>query len=138
MTYYPNGGTNAPAAQTKKATEALTLTTGKPAKFFKLTFNANGGSVSSTSKTVDCAFRCWNTDVNGYGADYASGATYSVNDNIALYAQWKNPAAGTLPTPVRSGYTFLGWFTAATGGAKVTSATLIDKNMTLYAHWQAE
>lgn len=43
----------------------------------------------------------------------------------------------SLPNPTRTGYTFDGWFTAATGGSKVTTATtvLITSTQTLYAHW---
>lgn len=47
-------------------------------------------------------------------------------------------AYGTLPEPVRSGYRFDGWFTAASGGTLVTADTLVNKpNGTdaLYAHW---
>ena len=45
---------------------------------------------------------------------------------------------GSLPTPTRSGYTFDGWYTAASGGSKVTSSTIVstDANHTLYAHWK--
>ena len=36
-----------------------------------------------------------------------------------------------------NGYTFVGWFTAATGGTQLTSSTAvtITANQTLYAHW---
>jgi uncharacterized repeat protein (TIGR02543 family) len=45
---------------------------------------------------------------------------------------------GTLPTPTKSGQTFIGWFTAATGGSPVTTYTTVTNsaNHTLYAHWQ--
>ena len=46
---------------------------------------------------------------------------------------WK--LTGNLPTPTRDGYTFDGWFTAATGGDEVTTATVFDKDTTIYAHW---
>jgi outer membrane protein OmpA-like peptidoglycan-associated protein len=39
-----------------------------------------------------------------------------------------------LPTPTLSGYTFLGWFTAPSGGALVTSVGC--STVTLYAQWQ--
>jgi len=68
-----------------------------------VSFNANGGSVSPTSKVVECK------------------STY-----------------GTLPTPSRTGnYSFDGWYTAASGGSKVTAATTVTttSNHTLYAHW---
>lgn len=46
-------------------------------------------------------------------------------------------AYGSLPTPTRSGYTFAGWYTAATGGTQVTAATLVTTaaQHVLYAHW---
>lgn len=48
-----------------------------------------------------------------------------------------NSKYGTLPTPTRSGYYFLGWYTKASGGSKVTASKVfkLTKNQTLYAHW---
>ena len=48
-------------------------------------------------------------------------------------------AYGTLPTPTRTGYTFNGWYTAASGGTQVTSSTIVSNasSHTLYAHWTA-
>ncbi len=43
---------------------------------------------------------------------------------------------GTLMTPVREGYDFLGWYTEPTGGTKITSdSTYPASDQTLYAHW---
>jgi uncharacterized repeat protein (TIGR02543 family) len=44
---------------------------------------------------------------------------------------------GALPTPTRTGFTFAGWFTAATGGTQVTAATTITAATTLHARWTA-
>lgn len=46
---------------------------------------------------------------------------------------------GELPTPVRSGYAFLGWFTEAEGGTEVkaTDTVSITADTILYAHWDA-
>ncbi len=46
---------------------------------------------------------------------------------------------GQLPTPTRTGYTFDGWYTAATGGSKVTANTVATATAAhiLYAHWTA-
>ena len=45
---------------------------------------------------------------------------------------------GTLITPQRLGYTFDGWYTAASGGTKVTDTTVVPtSNTTYYAHWTA-
>ena len=48
-----------------------------------------------------------------------------------------NSKYGTLPTPTRGGYYFLGWYTKASGGSKVTASKVfkLTKNQTLYAHW---
>ena len=43
--------------------------------------------------------------------------------------------AGALPTPTRTEYSFLGWFTASTGGNRFTDATVMNGNQTVYAHW---
>ena len=46
-------------------------------------------------------------------------------------------AYGTLATPTKTGYTFDGWYTAKSGGAKVSSSTKAGTtNVTLYAHWK--
>ncbi|MBR6741057.1 MAG: S-layer homology domain-containing protein [Clostridia bacterium] len=42
---------------------------------------------------------------------------------------------GSLPAPVRDGYTFDGWFTAADGGTQVLENASISTPCTLYAHW---
>ena len=44
-------------------------------------------------------------------------------------------AIGSLPTPKYSGYYFQGWYTAKTGGTKVSTSTKPSKSMTLYARW---
>ncbi len=44
---------------------------------------------------------------------------------------------GTLPTAKRSGYQFLGWYTARSGGKKVSASFVCSKATTLYAHWKS-
>lgn len=43
----------------------------------------------------------------------------------------------SLPTPSREGFTFKGWFTAATDGTPVTTSTTFSGNDTIYAQWEA-
>ena len=45
---------------------------------------------------------------------------------------------GALPMATREGYKFLGWFTSAVGGMKVTESFLVTAATTLYAHWREE
>lgn len=49
-------------------------------------------------------------------------------------------AVGTLPTPERRGYDFIGWYTEKDGGEEVLSTTTLanngEENITLYAQWK--
>jgi len=69
VTYNANDGTGAPMAQTKKHNIALTLSTVIPTR-------------------TGYTFTGWNTDVESDGMSYASGASYTANANVTLYAQW--------------------------------------------------
>ena len=42
---------------------------------------------------------------------------------------------GSLPTPMKEGYAFIGWFTGATDGTKIDTNTVPVGNVTYYAHW---
>lgn len=46
-------------------------------------------------------------------------------------------AYGELCTPIREGYKFDGWYTAESGGTKITASTSVSNNSdhTIYAHW---
>ena len=122
--------------QIKYFNETLKLNSTQPTgKSFTVNYNANGGSVSASGKTVSQTFTNWNTAKNGSGKTYLPGAIYSDNANLTLYAQYSNPSVGTLPTPTRSGYTFDGWYTAKDGGTKVSESLKVTANITLYAHW---
>jgi len=112
----------------------------------------------------------WTTEQYSGRTDYNDGASVSnltttPNGTVTLYALWSAPqsavtfnanggqapstpsttvtfgtAYGTLATISRTGYSFAGWFTQASGGTEVTVATIvaIEGNHTLYAHWTAE
>ena len=43
---------------------------------------------------------------------------------------------GTMPTPTRNGYNFLGWYTLRDSGTKINSNTIVTENMVLYPHWE--
>ena len=74
-----------------------------------ITFNANGGTLSNATNPIIVE---------------EGKAISTVSDNYAL------------PTPTKSGSTFVGWNTAADGsGAPVTTATVPTGDMTIYAIW---
>lgn len=75
--------------------------------YYTITYNANGGNtntipsaqtatsgISTKLSTIiptrsNYIFTGWNTKSNGSGTKYTSGATYSGNTSVTLYAQWQ-------------------------------------------------
>lgn len=115
-------------------------------------------------------FSGWNTEADGSGTSYAAGAEYEVPEEsgttATLYAQWTavtlsitydsqggstvsdgdttTTAGGSIATlpanPTRDGYTFSGWYTAASGGTQITAGVAHGQttDFTLYAQWTAD
>lgn len=63
----------------------------------------------------------------------ANGGSSSENNRTIYY----NDAYGTLPGASRMYFKFEGWYTAATGGSRITANDkfTLHANQTLYAHW---
>jgi len=61
--------------------------------------------------------------------------TVDVPTQVVTYGE----TYGELPTPVRSGYAFKGWFTAAEGGTEIksTDTVSITEDTTVFAQWEA-
>lgn len=73
------------------------------------------------------------------GVAISSSRFYSKTINESVTPNIVNPTI-SLPTPTRSGYTFNGWFTAATGGTLIGAAgasytPYADASITMYAQW---
>jgi len=78
-----------------------------------------------------------NWTANTYTVNFnANGGSTPTASKTVTYAS----TYGTLPTPTREGYNFNGWYTAASGGSKVTSSTTVSitSTQTLYAQWSAK
>lgn len=101
-------------------------------------------------------FLGWYTATSG-GEQVSAG--YTVSADTTLYAHWEyvpvvtlNANGGScsqteasldsgnkiesLPTPTRTGWRFLGWYTAANGGEQVSAGYAVSTDITLYAHWE--
>ena len=139
VTYNANGGTCGTASE-KYTGNALTLPTPTRDGYW---------------------FVGWYDAAEGGNKIGDAGATYNPTGDITLYAQWQEQieytvtynanggscgtasekytgTAMTLPTPTRTGYKFLGWYTAASGGNKIGDAGasyIPEENITLYAQW---
>lgn len=70
VTYNANGGTGAPASQTKTYGVALTLSGTKPTR-------------------TNYTFKGWGTSSSATTVSYAAGASYTSNAAITLYAVWE-------------------------------------------------
>ena len=124
----------------------------------------NGGSWPTATRT-GYTFDGWFTDVRG-GSRIESTTSVNITSNQTLYAHWSaisstvtfngnggnstSPSktvtygstygnGGSWPTATRTGYTFLGWYTASSGGSRIESTTTVNitSNQTLYAQWSA-
>lgn len=64
----------------------------------------------------------------------ANGGTVDISEKTVMW----NTAIGELPTPTKDYYTFLGWYTAPTGGTEVTSQWEMTalEDVTIYAQWE--
>lgn len=63
----------------------------------------------------------------------ASGGAWSSGEDMHYVKITDKVAAES--TPVRNGYTFLGWYTAADGGDRANFEEKVNGPKTLYAHW---
>lgn len=128
-------------------------------KSMDVTYGEAYGSLPATTRT-GYRFSGWYTAKTG-GTKIASNTMVGNSAGSTLYAHWKanqytvtfdsnggtvstnskkvtyDSTYGTLPIPTRAGYTFDGWYTALTGGTKVTEDTVVTAtaNHTLYARW---
>ena len=141
ITYNANGGSGAPGKGTKWYNEAFTVSSTKPTRTgytfvnWKIKETGNtvgaGGTITANSNSNYTLEAQWR--INTYTLTYnANGGSVSTSSKSLSYGA----AYGTLPTPTRTGYSFGGWFTAASGGTQVSSSTTIGAaNTTIYAHW---
>ena len=144
VTWNPNGGSVSPTSTTKTHGSTLgelpTPTRAANAQYtytFKGWFTAaTGGTQVSASTTVTgnvtyyaqwtATLRSYTVTFNGNGGGTPSPSTITKTYGSEL---------GTLPTCSRTGYTFLGWYTASSGGTKISSTTKITGTVTYYAQW---
>jgi len=107
-------------------------------------------------------FSGWNTQADGNGTDHEAGDTFTIgSSNVILYAKWMintytvsfnsnggsgigsqtvnyNTTVAEPGAPIRTGYTFGGWYTDDTTFSNAFSfTTAITEDITLYAKWTA-
>jgi uncharacterized repeat protein (TIGR02543 family) len=94
-------------------------------------------AVATTKATKDVTYYArWRANTHTVKLD-ASGGKVAGKASASVKRTFGSKL-GSLPTPVRTGYTFLGWYAAKAGGAKVGVATKVTKDITYWAHWKAK
>lgn len=98
----------------------------------------SGGITDGTVFTQDATvYACWKYEPLTITLD-CKGGTVRVNGQdvkkTTMQTRYPGIVDGILPTPTRSGYTFLGWYLS--DGTKVDNTTLYEKDTTIYARWQ--
>ncbi|MDR0875093.1 MAG: InlB B-repeat-containing protein [Clostridiales Family XIII bacterium] len=128
---------SAKLVENNKAVGALT-TPNRTGYTFKGWYTAKKGGAKVTKTTVikknityyaQWQIKQFKATFNVNGGKIANGAKNSVTKNY-------NTKIGTLPKVTKTGYKFLGWYTAKNGGTKISSSTKITKKVTYYAHWK--
>lgn len=145
--YDANGGTGAPASQTKTYGVPLTLSAVKPTR-------------------AGYEFLGWATSRNATTSEYAPGERYTDETGVTLYSVWRyipktyevkydangggnTPASQTKTEnvtliltstiPTRYGYTFRGWATSSSATSAIYQAGgsyTANESVTLYAVWE--
>lgn len=132
-----------------------------------VTYDETFKLAASVYRRPGYTFHGWSTEKTGgkvYKDQAAVKNLLTYKGTVTLYARWTendvtitfHPNGGTvdrtskvvgygdlcgsLPTPVRDGYEFKGWFTSKSGKIQYTSSTVVDLEgkLTLYARWQAK
>ncbi len=133
---------------------------GSMVKSQKVKYGDTATKPSDPTKT-DCTFAGWHIgSSNGPLFDFRT----KITESMVLYAQWTpvpiatytvffdacngTPIAkqtvqsgkqATIPSdPVKTGFSFLGWFTSVSGGLQFDFSTPITADVRLYAHWAEE
>lgn len=123
VSYNANGGTGAPASQTKTYNQTLTLSSTRPAR-------------------SGYTFLGWATKSDGTGAAYSPGGSYTANAAATLYAVWvavqvtslsayRSDSSGTRSDSGTYGHLSAGWKAMGTiAGTVAVTATANDADVT--------
>ena len=137
-TVSPSNATNKVITFTSSNTKVATVNgsgtvKGVGAGTATITLKSKNGKTATCTVTVKKKTTTTPTTTTTYTLTYnANGGSVSPTSKSLK----SGASYGSLPTPTRSGYTFKGWYTAASGGSKVATTTKIKGNTTIYAHWK--
>ena len=140
-----NGGTGSMSDETFTLGTAKALTSNAfTGPKVTLTYKYNYSGTTDATESKNRPFSSWKSSYNS--STYTNGQSVTnpggpnIGTTTTMTAQWGN-ASFTLKTATRTGYKFLGWYDAATGGNKIGNASATyatSASKTLYAHWEQD
>ena len=96
--------------------------------------NGNSFTMPADNVTVKAIFEKDSDPTPPGPTEYT--VTFDGNGGTTPAAQTtKNGKLTSQPVSTQSGYSFNGWYTAKTGGDKITLDTIFTSSVTVYAHW---
>lgn len=116
-------------------TKASTTTTSYVFDGWSIT---NGGSLISPLPVVTSAGATYYAHFNETTLKYMvtlNAKTNGGNEEVQVLYVEPGAAVGTLPTATKTGYTFSGWYTSASGGTKLETTTTINADATYIAQF---
>lgn len=143
VTFNPNNGTIADLEATKTVFYGqlygeLPIPTREHYSFLGWFTEATGGTEITCESIVEALnnqtlYAHWSRNTYKVNFNANSGSVSTASKNVESGATY-----GELPTPTRTGWKFLGWYTATSGGTKISSDTTVTINaeQTLYARWE--
>ncbi|MDR0883724.1 MAG: InlB B-repeat-containing protein [Oscillospiraceae bacterium] len=140
VTYQTNGGKIASATSAKKtvryaAKYALPAAPRRTGYTFAGWYTAKTGGSKITANSVVKLTKVQTLYARWTPIQYK--VSFNANGGVAVAAKSiaYNTTIGALPTPKRKGYVFQGWYTAKSGGQKISKSTKVTKAVTYWAHW---
>ena len=106
---------------------------------YKTTYTANADVTLYAKWTINSY--ALTANINSTTGSIPDTAGWTVSGLKATKSITYGSQYGVLPSPIRKGYTFEGWYTAASGGEELPSPstkTIGTSNVTIYAHWEAK
>ncbi len=136
VTFNPQGGSEVPPQTVAENGSVGSLPyTGRDGFTFTGWYTAANGGTRVTGSEVIMGnvtyYAQWSKNIISYTVSFdAQGGEPVASRTVA-----ENGSIGLLQATSRSGYIFLGWYTAASGGVRVTGSEVITGDVTLYAQW---
>lgn len=141
VTFHANGGVCKIAALTTSGNKLASLPTATRSGYmFKgwYTMETGGTKVDTSMEfNADATVYAQWEKYTGVDTENEYIVTFNANGGTCS-TEWlrtSDKKLASLPVPTRAGYIFKGWYTSLTDGINITTFTVFDKDIPVYAQW---